>query len=202
MLTSRWRDHVWANRAYETRVAGTGTERIYEGDFRRGFVAGYQSVSRGGDGTMPAMPPQRYWGSQYLSPDGQAKTKAWFEGFPEGVRAAQTDGIDAYRDIYVNQLLDDLNRQAPGTNPEMGRHMLDMPFEDRLPLPATPRDAPIDSAPPTPTFVQPVSHMERADETSQPTPLGYVDFATYQSAPRLTPITGHRVPVIRVTPEN
>jgi len=198
MFTSKWRDHVWANRAYETRIAGSAGKRAFQSDYRGGFVAGYQSVSQGGDGTVPAMPPRKYWGSQYLSPDGQAKAKAWFEGFPEGVAAARADGIDAYRDIYVSQLLEDVERNGPGTKPEIGRHMKDMPVEDRLP-PANVLEWQNESAPPLPvTYNQPVSYMEpetQAVRSQGPVPVNYVDFASYQSAPRAVPTP--KVPVIQ-----
>jgi hypothetical protein len=202
MMTSRWRDHVWSNRAYETRLANSTQDRAFQSDFRGGFVAGYQSVSQGGDGTIPAMPPRKYWGSQYLSPEGQAKAKAWFEGYPEGVRAAQEDGIDAYRDIYVSQMLEDIERQVPGMNPEVGRHMEQMPVEDRLPLPMLPAST-SESAPPIPpSYNQPASFVApeapawaTAPANGLPAPIGYVDFATYQSAPRLVPTAP--VPIIR-----
>lgn len=198
MVSSRWRDYVWANRAYETRLADSSADRAFESDFRRGFVAGYQSVSQGGDGTVPAMPPRKYWGSQYLSPDGQSKARAWFEGFPAGVQAAQTDGIDAYRDIYVSQLLEDVERHAPGTKPEIGRHMKDLPVEDQLP-PQQLIEGAIESAPPVPpTDVQQISYV--APETTwahsaTPHPMQEVDFASYQAAPRLVPTP--KVPVVQ-----
>lgn len=195
MFTSKWRDHVWSNRAYETRIAGSAGKRAFQSDYRGGFVAGYQSVSQGGDGTVPAMPPRKYWGSQYLSPEGQLKAKAWFEGFPEGVQAAQADGIDAYRDIYVSQLLEEVEKNGPGTKPEIGRHMKDMPVEDRLP-PANMLEWQDESAPPQPvtynqvTYNRPVSYVEPATlgvRPQGPAPLSYVDFASYQSAPRAVP---------------
>jgi len=228
MMTSRWRDHVWANRAYQTRLADSATGRVYESDFRRGFIAGYQSVSQGGDGTIPAMPPRRYWGSQYLSPEGQAKSKSWFDGYPEGVRAAQADGIDAYRDIYVSQLLEDLQRQGPGMQPSEGRHMLDLPPEDRL-APPTPPEWVNPAAPPIPVgFNSATGSQPPPDRTAPaelavspnldlptgvnvpagftaspdapvsvgaPVPVGFVDFATYEAAPRMAP--GHKVPVLK-----
>lgn len=122
-VASGWRGHVWANRAYETCVVQAGHDPLYSSDFKRGFIAGYRAVCDGGDGEIPAVPPRRYWGSRYLSPEGQAKSKAWFEGYPEGVRAAQTDGIDSYRDIYVSQLLDDVNAAQSGYQPMIGEHM-------------------------------------------------------------------------------
>lgn len=123
-VASGWRSHVWANRAYETSVVQAGGgERIYSGDYKRGFVAGYRAICEGSDGEIPAVPPRKYWGSRYLSPEGQAKSRAWFEGYPAGVQAAQTDGIDSYRDIYVSQLLDDMHRDQTGYAPAIGEHM-------------------------------------------------------------------------------
>lgn len=198
LFSSRWRDHVWANRAYETRLADASTERAFESDFRRGFVAGYQSISQGGDGTVPAMPPRKYWGSQYLSPDGQAKAKAWFEGFPAGVQAAQADGIDAYRDIYVSQLLEDVEKNGPGSKPEIGRHMKDLPVEDRLPPQQLLQES-IESAPPVPmTNNRQISYVapdQPSTRSATPQPMQRVDFASYQAAPRLVPTP--KVPIVQ-----
>jgi|GEM_PF-1178611 len=123
MISTGWRNHVWANRAYETTIGTSGEDRMYGNDFQSGFVAGYKSICKGGDGNIPAVPPRQYWGSRYLSPEGQAKSKAWFEGYPEGIKAAQTDGIDAYRDVYVSQMIDDMNKNLGGLGPQVGEHM-------------------------------------------------------------------------------
>lgn len=201
MVSSRWRDHVWANRAYETRFAETDADVAFESDYRRGFVAGYQSVSQGGDGTLPAMPPRRYWGSHYLSPEGQAKAKAWFDGYPVGVRAAQEDGIDAYRDIYVNQLLDDINKQGPGMNPEMGRHMLDMPEDERLAPPSQPDWTESNNDPPlVESYNIPASYVEEAADSEEfpanmPIPIRQAGFAANQ--PIFTPPPTYEVPVLK-----
>lgn len=201
MVSSKWRDHVWANRAYETRFAETDADVAFESDYRRGFVAGYQSVSQGGDGTLPAMPPRRYWGSHYLSPEGQAKAKAWFEGYPVGVRAAQEDGIDAYRDIYVNQLLDDINKQGPGMKPEMGRHMLDMPEDERLAPPSQPEWIESNNNPPIPeSYNIPASYVEEGSEmvanpANLPIPLHQAGFAALQPVPKTQ--TTYEVPVLK-----
>ena len=139
-VASGWRSHVWANRAYETTVVQAGHHCRFEGDYKRGFVAGYQAVCDGGDGEIPAVPPRRYWGSRYLSPEGQSKSPAWFEGYPAGVRAAQSDGIDSYRDIYVSQLLDDVNNLQNGNQPAVGEHMngVDMIAPEAIqPIPAS-----------------------------------------------------------------
>lgn len=148
-IASGWRSHVWANRSYEVNVAQTGAERIHNNDYKRGFVAGYQAVCDGGDGEIPAVPPRKYWGSRYLSPEGQAKSRAWFEGYPAGVQAAQADGIDSYRDIYVSQLLDDVHSAQNGYQPQTGQHMNDLDLrapEALEPVPVVPTDS-LDIAP-------------------------------------------------------
>jgi len=202
-VTNRWRDHVWANRAYETKIAGSMRGRMHETDYRRGFVAGYQSVSQGGDGTVPPMPPRRYWGSEYLSPEGQTKAKSWFEGFPDGVRAAQEDGIDAYRDIYVSQLLDDLNRLEPGMYPETGRHMLGLPPEDQL-LPGghTTRAWDSEVQPPDPMELSSGPTMSTEGPSAAvaaglPVPIGRSSTVPVGSG---APPVGPTIPIIRRSP--
>lgn len=40
-------------------------------DFGRGFVAGYESTAKGGDGCPPVLPPTRYWRTKYSNDVGK-----------------------------------------------------------------------------------------------------------------------------------
>lgn len=96
-----YRDHVWANRAYN--MAHRGQSRPLMSHHRKGFVAGYCDVCRGGDGYVPALPPDEYWSYEYQSSQGQECVRAWFDGYPAGVAAARQTGVDRFRDVYVSE---------------------------------------------------------------------------------------------------
>lgn len=98
-----YRNHVWANRAYNLRYGDC--ERRYSEDFKNGFVDGYCGVCDGGDGYVPATAPDNYWGYQYQSPEGAGCVNAWFQGFPLGAAAAKKDGGGAFHDVYISKMM-------------------------------------------------------------------------------------------------
>ncbi len=71
----------------------------YLKEFKEGFISGYIDVASGGNGCVPAIAPQKYWGWRYQSALGQAAVNAWFEGYPMGVRAAEKDGLGNWQQI-------------------------------------------------------------------------------------------------------
>lgn len=73
----------------------------YRRDFEDGFRAGYGDVAGGGDGTPPSLPPSKYWGMRYQSPEGQARAVAWFDGFEHGALAATQDGAASWGPIVT-----------------------------------------------------------------------------------------------------
>ena len=75
--------------------------------FGQGFKAGYQDIMAGGEGCQPALPPREYWKSCYMNPEGESKTRAWFNGFSHGVLAASQDGVGGYQQIMVSPVLQD-----------------------------------------------------------------------------------------------
>lgn len=98
-----YRDKVWAKRACNLRYSNCN--RPYGSHFQSGFEAGYESICKGGDGYVPATPPECYWGFDYQTPDGAQCVNAWFEGFPSGVAAAKRDRAGTYRDVYVSRMI-------------------------------------------------------------------------------------------------
>ncbi|MEQ1903454.1 MAG: hypothetical protein ABL888_04655 [Pirellulaceae bacterium] len=100
----RYRDVVWARRAYNLEH-GT-CSRPFADHFQRGYVAGYCSVCRGGDGYVPATPSKDYMGYEYQSEDGAACVNAWFEGYPLGAQAAKNRNLDKYGNIYISRLME------------------------------------------------------------------------------------------------
>ncbi len=71
-------------------------------DFCAGFRAGYEDVANGGGECTPAFPPQQYWSWQFQSAEGQARTAAWFAGYPHGARAAEEDGVGSWNQIAMS----------------------------------------------------------------------------------------------------
>ncbi len=112
-----YRDKVWAKRACNLRYSSCN--RPYGAHFQSGFEAGYESICKGGDGYVPATPPECYWGFDYQTPDGAQCVNAWFEGYPAGVAAAKRDRAGTYRDIYVSRMIQSAmaQQEAPTMNP-------------------------------------------------------------------------------------
>ena len=97
------KERIWARRAYNLRFGSC--ERNFGDHFRTGFIDGYCNVCSGGDGFVPATPPDCYWGYQYQSADGSKCVNAWFEGYPAGALAAKQDGADSFHDVYISQMI-------------------------------------------------------------------------------------------------
>ena len=103
-LAIAYRDRVWAQRAYNLRFANCN--RQYEDHFKNGFCAGYSDVCNGGDGYVPALPPENYRGFEYQCAEGSKCVDAWFDGYPEGVAAARAEDAGTYQKMYVSRMID------------------------------------------------------------------------------------------------
>lgn len=67
-------------------------------DYRKGFLAGYQSyVDAGGNGLAPPVPPIHYQKLRYENPAGTEAAHQWFAGYEHGSMAARTTGRRDYR---------------------------------------------------------------------------------------------------------
>lgn len=97
------KERIWARRAYNLRFGSC--ERNFGDHFRNGFIDGYCNVCSGGDGFVPATPPDCYWGYQYQSADGSKCVNAWFEGYPAGALAAKQDDAGSYHDVYISHMI-------------------------------------------------------------------------------------------------
>ncbi len=93
-----YRNDAWAAKAWHCRKHRFGSRRNLS-DLEAGFRAGYMSVAQGGNGCVPAVCPQSYWGFQYQDCNGQSRMNSWFEGFPLGVAAAEEDGIGHWSQV-------------------------------------------------------------------------------------------------------
>ena len=108
-----FRDYVWSKRAYNLRYGNCN--RPYGDHFRNGFRAGYSDIASGGDGFVPALPPDDYRGYEYQSADGSKCVNAWFEGYPAGVAAARQDSTGSYNDIMISRMIDAAVKQDKTT---------------------------------------------------------------------------------------
>ena len=103
-LAIAYRDRVWAQRAFNLRFANCNRE--FADHFRNGFCAGYADVCGGGDGFLPALPPDEYRGYEYQCAEGSRCVDTWFEGYPEGVAAARQEKAGSYNEMHVSRMID------------------------------------------------------------------------------------------------
>lgn len=95
------RNRTYSARAWHRRKHAFKCEK-YIRDFAAGFRQGYEDVANGSDGCTPAFPPQNYWSWEYQSAEGQARSAAWFSGYPHGARAAEEDGVGNWAQIQMS----------------------------------------------------------------------------------------------------
>lgn len=136
-----YRNQAWAAKAWHCRKHKFCNKR-YLSDYERGFRDGYASVAQGGNGCVPAVCPQSYWGWQYQAADGQARMNAWFEAFPLGVQAAEQDGIGGWGQLRTSMAYPAPPAampagMGPGAMPAGGMPMGAMPM-GAVPLGAAP----------------------------------------------------------------
>lgn len=79
-----------AARATMSRVWGIS------GDYRHGWKEGYYDIQSGGQGLPPFLPPQKYWSPSYQNGAGQCAIARWYQGYREGVMAAQQRGAGRF----------------------------------------------------------------------------------------------------------
>lgn len=116
-LAIAYRDRVWAQRAYNLRFANCNRE--YGDHFKNGFCEGYSDVCNGGDGYLPALPPEEYRGFEYQCAEGSKCVDSWFAGYPAGVAAAREEDAGSYHKMHVSRMIDQaiVQDKAPNTLP-------------------------------------------------------------------------------------
>ena len=113
-LAIQYRDRVWAQRAYNLRFANCNRE--YTDHFKSGFCAGYSDICNGGDGYLPALPPEQYRGFEYQCAEGSKCVESWFEGYPAGVAAAREEKAGNFHEMHVSQMIDRAVTQSNASN--------------------------------------------------------------------------------------
>ena len=134
------RNRSHSSRAWHRRKQHFCNEK-HSADFCKGFRAGYEAIAGGSDGCTPAFPPSEYWSWEYQSGEGQARTSAWFTGYPYGVRAAEEDGAGNWHQLQMSPQMKSqlLNTAAP--MPMGSAHPL--PAPQPYEVPAVPTDMPV-----------------------------------------------------------
>ncbi|QDT03195.1 hypothetical protein K227x_15770 [Rubripirellula lacrimiformis] len=122
-----YRNKALAEKAWHCRKSQFG-KQCYGKEFKDGFIQGYMEVAQGGYACTPAMAPSKYWGWRYQSANGQGAVNAWFQGFPEGARAAEEDGIGNWSQVSV--------QTRPTQQPAMAPPP--MPYGTPVPIESTP----------------------------------------------------------------
>ena len=105
------RNRNLSTKAWHKRKQHFCNER-YSADFAAGFRQGFEDVANGGNGCTPATPPRSYWTWEFQSGEGQARTSAWFSGYPHGARAAEEEGIGHYSQLQLSSGLQSEYQQA------------------------------------------------------------------------------------------
>jgi hypothetical protein len=83
----RWAEHAWAD------VQNAKTDAAYSEDYAQGFKDGFAHyLFRGGNGEPPPLPPRRYRGLRYQTPQGYQAIEDWFAGFRHGADLARHNG--------------------------------------------------------------------------------------------------------------
>lgn len=105
------RNRSWATKAWHKRKQNF-CNQAYVNDFAAGFRQGYEDVANGSDGCTPATPPRSYWNWEFQSGEGQARTSAWFSGYPQGARAAEEDGVGNFAQMQLSSGLQSQFQQS------------------------------------------------------------------------------------------
>ena len=105
------RNRTWATKAWHKRKHNF-CNQTYINDFAAGFRQGYEDVANGSNGCTPATPPRSYWNWEFQSGEGQARTSAWFSGYPQGARAAEEDGVGNFSQVQLSSGLQSQFQQS------------------------------------------------------------------------------------------
>ena len=105
-----YRNRAMAEKAWHCRRDSLCVSQFAR-EFKDGFIQGYLEVASGGTGCTPAIAPSDYWGWKYQSAGGHSAINAWFQGFPQGVKAAEEDGVGHWQGIRMNHF------RQPATHP-------------------------------------------------------------------------------------
>lgn len=95
-----YRNRAMAEKAWHCRRHAICDQR-YAKEFKDGFIQGYINVASGGNGCTPVIAPSNYWGWRYQSAGGHQAINAWFQGFPQGAKAAEEDGVGHWQSMRL-----------------------------------------------------------------------------------------------------
>lgn len=74
-------------------VRSTDNHDAFPKEYVQGFKDGFVDyLMFGGTGQPPYVPPRRFWGPRYRTPEGYQSIQDWFAGFRHGAAMAQQSG--------------------------------------------------------------------------------------------------------------
>lgn len=175
-----YRDAVWSRRAFNLNYGNC--DQPYAEHFEEGFCAGYQDVAGGGDGYVPAMPPNEYRGFEYQSAEGAQCVNAWFEGYPAGVAAARKDDVGTYHNVLISRMINaavtqsETEHKLPGDvpiiSPEMTRSSI-RPSKPMYTVPPVTPTQPVSNSTPFPRsqpFLRTPTSLPTSTQSAPPAP--------------------------------
>lgn len=145
-IKERYRLRCEANDAWKQLELEEPSEP-HSKDYAQGFKAGYiDYIWAGGLGEPPALPPWRYRGTHFQSPEGHLAQENWIAGFRHGASVAHASG--RRQDTLVSVALPPrAGYGAPAAPPQYGRPTVRTPEVEEAP---PPRMAPVNGLPPRP----------------------------------------------------
>ena len=101
-------------------------------DFQFGYRSAFVDVALGGDGVVPAVPPEQYWTTCYRTAEGRKHAEDWFAGYAAGAAQATAhcryqfnrvaaSGATAFvlEDEEANGIIRTSGQQEAGWGPEV-----------------------------------------------------------------------------------
>jgi hypothetical protein len=144
-------------------------------DYAEGFKEGFTDyLLFGGSGQAPYVPPKRYWGVRFRTPDGARAIDEWFAGFRHGAHVAQQTGYRQWATVpsaagqlgpAEHELVPGMTSAAPRNVP-MVSHRLPQPTSP--PLVKMPADSGRLPEPTSPPLVTMPVDSDRLPPTSPP----------------------------------
>ena len=106
-----WSPETRATRGYRRFRRDSGVSPST--DFRDGFYRGYCDVCCGSCGTVPPVPPKKYWSAQYRTAAGHARAQDWFQGYSVGSTQAIDEGQATYNSVPLKGANGTVNSGPP-----------------------------------------------------------------------------------------
>ena len=106
--------------------------RSFSKDYKEGWKKGFADISKAGCDEPPPVPPLKYWGACYQSPEGKCCIDEWYNGWRDGAAAAAACGTREWHPIVTAPTVP---KDAPHVNTGPGNHPNSQANQPLLPVP-------------------------------------------------------------------